>query len=133
MKLESQVCSIDYAKKLKELGVKQESLFCYQEIQNSDPSVWPRTLDLHEFRKPSKDERPAAFTLSELLTLLPRINYCEPQLLRGYLTGEKELKYCFRYGYEDKQNSEFVVLNPCDSAAKMLIYLIENELMEVAE
>ncbi|MEA2240294.1 MAG: hypothetical protein QOC81_5018 [Thermoanaerobaculia bacterium] len=31
MKLEDQVCSLDFAKKLKELRVKQESLFRWQE------------------------------------------------------------------------------------------------------
>lgn len=66
MKLEDQVCSLELAKRLKELGVKLESLFYWHYWDNRN--TW--TL---EPAGRYKDEEPFffAFTVAELGAMLP--------------------------------------------------------------
>ena len=61
MKLEQHVCSLDLAKRLKELGVKQESLFWWGEI----------TKEVH-YCKAGKPLHISAFTVAELGEMLPK-------------------------------------------------------------
>lgn len=66
MKLEEQVCSLELAKKLKELGCRQESAFYWNEYKVSkDPKKWQYHLqpDFREKRSTS------AFTVAELIEL----------------------------------------------------------------
>ena len=123
MKLEDQVTSLELSKILKELGIKQESLFCYQPVQNENDSVWTRNFNLNEFCNPSKDERIAAFTVAELGEMLP--DNCYTQKDCGNLPIEW---YCHRMidkDQEDIWNAE----TEADARAKMLIYLLENKLI----
>lgn len=71
MKLQDQVISLKLAKKLKELGVKQESLFCYAgELNQTEPY----TLIEHEInRKLDKYDYISAFTVAELFNLIYQI------------------------------------------------------------
>jgi len=160
MNLEQQVCSLELAKRLKELGIKQESLFCHQPIKNEKPRVWPRNFNLNEFAHPSIDERIAAFTLIELLEILPNritININEP-FNSFILKIEKSFhveQYDIDKGIFDKKDM-YIANYHCDSTAivghdawmrrcltdnkwdhnaanscaKMLIYLLENRLIK---
>ena len=58
-------CDLKYAKKLKELGVKQEGVFCYW--QNATTKEW--NFSNHLSHSPSKAL--SAFTVAELGELLP--------------------------------------------------------------
>jgi hypothetical protein len=69
MKLEQQVVSLELAKKLKELGVKQESLFYW----NRHKSEISWGLSQTNCSKISHWETISAFTVAELGELLPRI------------------------------------------------------------
>ena len=78
MKLEEQVCSLELAKRLKELGVKQESLFRWTHAlawsKSTDGRKTPgRGKDYVEYgnAKAHKDFI-AAFTVAELGEMLPR-------------------------------------------------------------
>ncbi len=129
MKLEDQVISLDNAKKLKELGVKQDSLFyrCLQ-INGSEDRWINFGNDLHEY-----NEIYSAFTAAELLEILP-------EFIRNYnliINKESESYYVF---YEEQDvdlytaNSKFLIFNDknlSNSLAKTLIFLIENKLIEV--
>jgi hypothetical protein len=67
MDLEKQVCSLELAKKLKELGVKQESLFRWEMYHAGDRFV----LTTDTRREPNEyNEEYAAFTVAELLSLI---------------------------------------------------------------
>lgn len=88
MELESQVCSLELAKKLKELGVKQESLFVWRGIQSWSfgptefkPVYTPSIIDDSEFPKEWKRLATgkvtsvcAAFTAAELAEILAFIS-----------------------------------------------------------
>lgn len=63
MKLENQVCSLELAKKLKELGVKQKSLFCW---------VYQDDIERYELVYMPGHHWVSAFTASELGDMLPK-------------------------------------------------------------
>lgn len=116
MKLEHQVVSLDLAKKLKELDVEQESHFW-----------WICTLgqwDLVAENDRSKEDRFSAYTVAELGKLLPRSRQSlwksGADLMHGELYGGF---YC-----SDK-NYDCIADDEADARAKMLIYLIENNLI----
>lgn len=128
MKLEDQVCSLDLAKRLKELGVKQESLF-YWKQGNSDLFIGYRTIS------ESAPTIASAFTVAELGEMLPE----------HIRLDSKDLpQYCFivpgnmgsglwtiEYSDYEEGTPTFTAETEADARAKMLIYLIENKLMEV--
>lgn len=79
MKLEDQIVSLELAKKLKELGVKQESVFYWQvyydgednpvlEYKPKSTSGWE--TDLGDAEHPENLRYFSAFTVAELLQLL---------------------------------------------------------------
>ena len=141
MKLESQVVSIDLAKKLKSLNVKQDSLFC-----------WTTNLDLEYL--PTEVRNPniviAAFTVGELSNLLPSkleiernfdvegVNYkviysYHIKISRFY--SANDYWFCIYMGHalgEIPGEHSFSENEPklADAIAKMLIYLLENGLIQ---
>ena len=70
MNVKDQVCSLKQAKRLKELGVKQESLFYhFQQTENDDPDVI--SCDIKDFFNHAIFY--SAFTVAELGNMLPKI------------------------------------------------------------
>ena len=68
MKLEQQVCNLELAKKLKELGVKQESLWYW--VHNKIKDDWKLTILTQCFKDhPESWEYYSAFTVSECLVI----------------------------------------------------------------
>lgn len=112
MNLESQVCSLELAKRLKELGVKQESLFYWiidaigtrYDLQTGSNSFW------------------SAFTVAELGEMLPYYHYSLVISLRFF---------DFYLDHPTKGALIFKETTEVNARAKMLIYLIENGLMEL--
>ena len=118
MKLENQVCSLDLAKKLKSLNVKQESLF-----------VWCDEYDLPCWKGAFKRTNEiAAFTASELGEMLPRdilLSETEPSEMEiSQLYGKHWQVY---YPHTVTHNAP----TEADARAKALIWLIENNHIEV--
>lgn len=112
MKLEEQVVSLELSKKLRELGVKQESLF-YWKIEEDEPYIV-----MHNSRY-KIGHTISAFTVAELGEMLP-----EKVCWRGYTNYDG--KWSFEFG-DFKAQSE----TEAESRAKMLIYLIENNLINI--
>lgn len=121
MKLEQQVVSLELAQKLKELGVKQESLFYYQvgqiylRSQHIDPKMLiadngERTLYMPEFDV-------SAYTVAELGEMLPK-------QYRSWKSGDDKEWICDTWA-STVQRAE----TEADARAKMLIYLVENNLI----
>lgn len=128
MKLEDQCCSFDLAKKLKELGVKQESVFYWNlPFAESNKNA---TLDNYNDRY-MPGFWCSAFTVAELGEMLP--NYTEQY---DYLHIQKtSYDWAVLYGlYGVKWDGEGICSpdvieqesKEADARAKMLIHLIEN-------
>lgn len=122
MKLENQVCSLEISMRLKELGIKQESIFlweyfdekCYS-VKFNPYAVVPNTFNNWKVY--------SAFTAQELLEIIPE------NIDHGYLSVVKANIYCVRYELTDIKY--YPNKNLADSCAYLLIYLIENNLMEI--
>ena len=113
MKLEKQVVSLELAKKLKELGVKQDSHFSWFEMNTGK-------FELYHSGLPTSKSKFSAFTVAELgemlliqFTILKGVQISDP---RGRYSRLVKRLYIF----EDEANAR----------AKMLIYLLENDLIK---
>lgn len=122
MKLEDQVVSLELAKKLKELGVKQESLFEWSTTQNG------QNISLHETLLPSHRnfnspyyKSYSAFTASELWELLPKTSHDKNSHI---LSAFKMINQ--RVGYGPLYSSGETLV---EAMAKLLIKLLENKLI----
>jgi len=152
MKLEDQVCSLDLAKRLKELGVKQESYFYWSEVTGewkviAYDAYWGIdgkgrfTGDdlLKDLLSDESEQIVSAFTVAELLEILP------PRIVKGehpyllYLRKDNLYMYSVQYlnwGRPDDHGVHVlegwdIEKGAANSLAKMLIYLIENNLLKV--
>lgn len=128
VKLENQVCSLELSKKLKELGVKQESLF-----------YWVRPVDKwlltpvitdedkiyleHSINDVLQMEHYSAFTVAELGNMLPNWTKTIKRLSDDWVC-------IVRHKHNDINNHAFSDTE-ANCRSKMLIYLIENKLMDV--
>jgi hypothetical protein len=131
MNLEQQVVSLDLAKRLKEWGVKQESLVYWCDI----PIITPPQYEL-EIR-PFPDKRAySAFTVAELGEMLPPTIKHEQRRLGltsiAYSDGW-EVGYQTADGKWATPGDDLVkfATTEADARAQMLIYLIENKLIAV--
>jgi hypothetical protein len=133
MELEKQICSLELAKRLKELGVEQGSIWAWREHTSKLDGVESgisSNICANEGRKSGnfdtyKDEYFAAFTVAEFGEML------QAGLVRGW-KGINGKWYCV-WAYspeklEDKHPTTFEATTEADARAKMLIYLIENGL-----
>lgn len=146
MKLENQewqVPNLKLSQKLKYLGVKQESLWywidmCvdkrgqykpYWQIEDSDMA------SARSYNTKGQDEQYSAFTVAELGEMLP-FEIAEATELKchkdidmwiltytNYRTGKDKVRIL-------SEKEVDVSENEADARAKMLIYLIENKLLE---
>lgn len=136
MQLEQQVCSLELAKKLKELGVKQESLFYW--IESYDPEDannggW----SVIRLMKPNKYNY-SAFTVAELGEMLPKaikskVNQDMEDIFYleiDWIGGKNRCRYVSDGKYLLIDESEQITSDTeADARAKMRIYLIENKLI----
>ncbi len=126
MKLEDQVCSLELAKRLKELGVKQNSLFYWRDSLYNQGVFIPEKIlynpnTFHE-NAVTIYEYYSAFTVSELMMMLP---------VMTDITKRSNDYHC-RYFYENSTKIDHSFdIKSADCLAKMLIHLLENKLMEL--
>lgn len=128
--IEWQVSSLELSKRLKELGVKQESVFKYcgghTDYHDSDEGVFelcPNTdlLDDDEYCHTAEmtcEFTISAFTVAELGEMLPK------NLPWTSITGYLQRSWsCEITNHREGADTE------ADARAKMLIYLLENNLL----
>lgn len=155
MKLEHQVTSLELSKRLKELGVKQESLFYWMEYTNKRTGVKEWDLNNHGQRGMNEyqilgeeksgrswnndwDGQCSAFTVAELGEMLPFSIKFQKHVC--YLSCEKNIPdyggwFC-KYESSDiirptKATDIFTADTEADARANMLIYLLENGLITI--
>lgn len=127
MKLEQQVCSLEYAKRLKELGVGQESLFWW--VEYTDGHGKEESWSVENNRAGYK-QFISAFTVAELGEMLP--NNVNKYHWRGNKTDKGK---AYEIKYRRLVNHKLEVLRikrdvtEANARAKMLIYLLENNLI----
>lgn len=133
MKLEDQVTSLELSKKLKELGVKQESLFHW--VKNG--AVW-YLYDTPNFSENSyhrneveerlgtSDDFVSAFTVTELGEMLQLDKVSDGKIIVERGAASKDWYVSIE---SDGGGVMFVSDTEADARAKMLIYLLENKLI----
>jgi hypothetical protein len=156
MNIKDQCCSLELAKKLKNLGVRQESYFywCLSKKEgNGGLPVFYQLADINRLEKSCfwPEDKISAFTSSELGDMLP----CTINVMDGadfkifqYIEWKITEKYLINYyslfpeisneipsanikvKYHLMENHIFES-NEANARAKMLIFLIENKLIEV--
>lgn len=126
MQLEKQVTSLELSKRLKELGVKQESLFYYFVGAVTGNTRLGYGLHSKSDINFTNSHTYSAFTVAELGELLNEIaNRIDCGDTWYHLAGQK--KWTVGWGgdmHEELSDTE------ADARAKMLIYLLENNLIE---
>lgn len=130
MNLENQVCSLELSKRLKELGVKQNSLFIWISIIKTGFDF----IKLRESFEPDSEGigayNYAAYTTAELGEMLPISIWCIKKHKPIFLHCEPANRICHwlvRYGNEFYEEE----ITEANARAKMLVYLLENNLLEL--
>lgn len=132
MKLESQVTSLDLAKRLDELNVKQESAFYWCEYTYYNDE---RMLSTEWILKDKKQQIREiglcfpAFTVAELGEMLP---HDERFILMNFENGHCQMFMDLGLNPTDK-GTYFEASTEADARAKMLIYLLENHLLDTTK
>ena len=116
MKLENQVSSLELSKRLQELGVKQESLFCWcgegKHIKIMLNSIYDSECNPHL-------KICSAFTVAELGEIIPKTMLFEKRRSGEWICIDNL-----------NPSEHFSDLKEADARAKMLIYLLEKGLLK---
>lgn len=138
MKLEDQVCSLELSKKLKELGVKQESLFYWQ--QTYSEMKGGQTASGFEITQKKTESKKgmrcfSAFTVAELGEMLPmcikkdgKEHYFDMGIISEDIRDHSNRKYYIRieeFSFDGLKTAD----TEANTRASMLIYLLENKLI----
>lgn len=128
MQLEKQVTSLELSKKLKELGLKQESLFYWHISYETVSEEYGQDYIPYIFYH--KDESRhgfvgggnySAFTVAELGEMLPEYSH----------SWKVENQWICSLKTIPSGNPTISAETEADARAKMLIYLLENNLIEL--
>lgn len=150
MNLKDQVVSIELAKKLKDLGVKQDSFFYYiPTVMGYEITTYIDLVDHDDSKNyylamlminvPEKVF--SAFTVAELGELLPKELPSKDKCHAYELNCKWELHYSddkmWHITYKSFDNDiamDFIIYDKSEAnaRARMLIYLIENKLMDIS-
>lgn len=113
MKLEQQVTSLEISKKLKELGVKQDSYFRW--CERADKMGW------YIEKSQQFQEGFSAFTVAELGEMLPE----------GFASDRADGEGRIYWVTDNSSEIQSISAETeADARGKMLIYLLENKLLK---
>ena len=125
MKIEDQVCSLELSQRLKELGVKQESLFDYLLFSDWDIYLAGKNTEAH-YR-----DCVSAFTVPELVEMLPEKIILNDKVY-GLIIHKHDLTkswkvecYHVEYYHPDAESIYYIKNTLIEALAKMLICLLE--------
>jgi hypothetical protein len=118
MKLEEQVCNLELSSKLKELGVKQESLFYWVNVDGNQIITTEGNMYASSSAYGFKPGEiiASAFTVSELCEMLPDFVY------QYKTSGQWAVWYV---ALEESRNPIYRNDTQANNLARMLIWLIE--------
>lgn len=122
MKLSDQVCSLELSRRLNELGVKRESYFSWIKLTGKY-EIWPtHALNNREC---------AAFTVAELGEMLSYEIHGKYLIIEKCFVNLWGLKYSDEHPLKERIIFRIKDESEVSARAKILIYLIENKLMEI--
>ena len=121
MKLEEKVCSLELAKELKKLGVKQDSLWYWIEIKNEWLIISQDDIKEYSNMFNYISENYSAFTVAELGIYFKDIN--RKKLERKLASSDK-----FWIEWELQKDKIIMDLN---FLVEILIYLIKNKIINI--
>jgi hypothetical protein len=124
MQLEKQVCSLEYSKKLKELGFEQDSLFCYADIFGNGEFT---EIQYENDDSCERYDFISAFTVAELGEML--YHAFEKN---GWDLIYKAYGECFDFNGTQRIGEIGIInlMRKPNMGAKILIYLKENNLLK---
>lgn len=126
MKLEEQVCSLELAKQLKTLGVKQESAWYWCADESGS---WLRSGVIHQATLVTGTEpEVAAFTVAELGEMLP-VGFWTLKKSVSNEVGDSWGQLCNWLTHKSKLLNSLEGNTEADARAKMIIYLLENKII----
>lgn len=140
MKLEEMVCSLEVARQLKELNVKQESLFWWRKYAPKTGETYISAWQISLYKGSTNNyESISAFTASELGEMLPR-KIEIPQILSNSVELILKMAKGITDSYllEYSPNGDYIMTgkpisvdsNEANARAKMLIHLIEEGIIK---
>lgn len=121
VKLENQVCSLELSRRLKELGVKQESLFYWVNCKSGAKIYFEGQIDYITAFIIEESELFSAYTVAELAEILP-------VMVQSYKSFKEHWECVY-----DPLEIGFVEKTEADTRAKMLIHFLKNKLMELPD
>ena len=138
MNLRKQVSNLELSKKLKELGVPQDGLWWWENHELNFKDIFPEAkwrLTMHKSLY-DKVDYISAFTVAELGEMLPyRIQRDEDffyfQVGQSKPNDKNYSKWEISYSNEENVSVLRAADTEADARAKGLIYLIQNNLIDV--
>jgi len=121
MKLDKQVTSLKLSKKLRKLGVKQESLYGWRPMVPDSDGKQEWDLSSMRLQLLAEPKWYSAFTVAELGEMLP-------EDIKGvrFSSCKQDSHWDCMYSSDERA----VDKTEASARAKMLIYLIENDLID---
>ena len=155
MTIQEQICSLELARKLKKLGVRQSSIFAWEKMcgktnwnlmYGSLDDIHPVNWDSYAKTYEAEAVVVSAFTVAELGEMLPKHIHNSKKDTPGTIDGQGNLvvrwvvEGCL-VGYdclserlkklEERLVPTMIDISEADCRAKMLIYLLENGLIKI--
>lgn len=126
--IEWQVCKLEFSKQFKELGVKQKSLFWWVndgKALGESSERWVCVYHRWTTDIPTHPDKVSAFTVAELGEMLP-VRSSSWRQLNGLWVAD----YFWKSG-NGLPADKFQMDTEANARAAMLIYLLENKLIDV--
>lgn len=127
MKLQDQLTNLQLSKKLKELGVKQESIWWWEVCISGKRLLAKKYLSYTD--KDLTYYHYSAFTVAELGEGLPNFITIEHYLCALVIHRTMGGEWFLRYEGSKKESELFSANTEANARCRMLIYLIENGLL----
>lgn len=135
MTLQQQVTSLEISQKLKELGLKQESVYIWCLDRNGADEFDTRLMQNTKNNRITTLDHVSAFTVAELGEMLPsnihQFEKDDSDPTGKWFSSAKtdDNTWVAGYGENSTNEVEFEADTEADARGKMLIYLLENNLL----
>lgn len=127
MKLEEQVTSLELSKKLKELGVKQESLYEWSREHGR------KDFELHAYERIGEEDETefiSAYTVAELKSFFPQIIGKDGVHYRLKIVYSINWEFYYSHGINIVSFIASIKDTDADAFASFLLYLLENRFID---